>query len=123
MAMTERDWLACTEPTPMVEFVRGKVSDRKLRLFAVACCRRGRSILRSRTTLAALEALEAYADGLITRKAMEERRNAWYQRFDYPFPVSGTWNAALAQATITHTKVWAVEADEQAAIESKNPDK
>ena len=121
--MTEPEWLACADPTPMLKVVRGKVSDRKLRLFAVACCRRGRSILRSRTTLAALDALEAYADGLITRKVMEERRSAWYRRFDYPFPISGTWNAALAQATITHTKVWAGEAAEQAARASKNPDK
>jgi hypothetical protein len=67
--------------------------------------------------------LEAYADDLITRKVMEERRTAWYKRFDYPFPVSGTWNSALAQATITHTKVWAAEAANHAATASKKPDK
>jgi hypothetical protein len=121
--MTEAEWVGCTDPQKMLKFLRGKVTDRKLRLFAVACCRRGRSILRSRTTLAALDALEAYADGLITRKAMDERRTAWYQRFDYPFPISGTWNSALAQATITHTKVWAGEAAEQAARASKRPEK
>jgi hypothetical protein len=39
VAMTEAEWLAATDPRPMLDFLRGKASDRRLRLFACACCR------------------------------------------------------------------------------------
>ncbi len=38
--MTEAEWVAATVPQPLLQHVRGKASERKLRLFAVACCRR-----------------------------------------------------------------------------------
>lgn len=37
--MTEAEWLSITDPTPMMEFCRGTMSNRKQRLFALACCR------------------------------------------------------------------------------------
>jgi hypothetical protein len=37
--VTEAEWVACNDPHARLTFLRGKVSDRKLRLFAVASCR------------------------------------------------------------------------------------
>jgi hypothetical protein len=36
--MTEVEWLAATDPTPMLEFLAGRASDRKLKLLGLACC-------------------------------------------------------------------------------------
>jgi hypothetical protein len=37
--MTEAEWLACAKPDKMLNHPAGYSSDRKLRLFAAACCR------------------------------------------------------------------------------------
>lgn len=61
--MTEAEWRAATEPGPMLEFLRGKASDRKLRLFGVACCRRIWRFITDPGSQAIVELTEASADG------------------------------------------------------------
>ena len=61
VAMTEAEWLTCTDPQAMLAFLRGKVSDRKLRLFGVACCRRVWQPIKVPERRQAVEAAELYA--------------------------------------------------------------
>lgn len=73
--MTEDEWLACADPAAMLMFLRSKASDRKLRLFACACCRQYCYMLVAET-LDALDVAEKFADGLVgpgERKLARER--------------------------------------------------
>jgi hypothetical protein len=71
--MTETEWLAATDPTPMLEFLRDRVSDRKLKLFGVACCRRAGALMKhDHKTLATAE---DHADGIVGDEDMDY---AWW---------------------------------------------
>jgi hypothetical protein len=61
--MKEADWLSCTDPRRMRAFLAGKASDRKLRLFDCACCRRLWESL-SPPARRAVEVAEDFADNL-----------------------------------------------------------
>lgn len=61
--MTEAQWHTCTNPNEMLGFVEPRAAERKLRLLAVACCRRVWDLVRDERSRAAVEAAERYADG------------------------------------------------------------
>jgi len=71
--MNEQEWLESTDPRPMLTYLHGKASDRKLRLFAVACCRQIWHLIRDNRAQEAAEIAECFADGLVGDK---DRSNA-----------------------------------------------
>ena len=65
--MTEDEWLACAGLEAMLEFLRGKASDRKMLLFAIACCRRVWHIIGDDPTdRKAVETAEQFTDGEVS---------------------------------------------------------
>ena len=74
--MTEAEYFGFHEPGPMLEFLKGKVSERKLRLFACACCRRIQHLFVDERSLNAVRVGELYADDLTDRFELVAARNA-----------------------------------------------
>ncbi len=85
--MTESEWLACTDPQPMLEFLKGKASDRKLRLFSCACHYRVWNQITDDSIKPIILAMERMADGQSTFQEL----NAVYAEasagiYDAPHP-------------------------------------
>jgi hypothetical protein len=78
-AMTEVEWLECTDPIPMLEFLRDnrKASRRKLRLFSVACCRRIWPFLTDERSRNFVELAESFADGTVSTDDMKRATHEW----------------------------------------------
>jgi hypothetical protein len=70
--VTAEEWNRCTDPQKMLEFLRGKAGERKLRLFAVAACRRIWHLPIEAPARRAVEVVERYADGAASPEELEE---------------------------------------------------
>jgi hypothetical protein len=98
--MTEEEWLNATEPHAMLGFLQtaGGGSARKLRLCAVACCRRIWHFLPCHRCREAVRCAELLADGLLGEREREESLRQALDAFIVLGAVAdalscGTWTA------------------------------
>jgi hypothetical protein len=70
--MTDDQWTSCTDLGSMLEPLLNRASDRKLRLFAVACCRRVWHLMTDPRHCNVVEAAERSADGLLGEGEFQE---------------------------------------------------
>jgi hypothetical protein len=109
--MNEDDWRDSADPQAMLNYLEGKASDRKLRLFACACARRWWQRL-NRTLRQALEVAERHAEGLATVAELDAARGqAETAQVNAPFFEAPAYAAALAT-----TAELALEAARQAVL-------
>jgi hypothetical protein len=100
--MTEAEWLACDDPSHVFHRARGLVlgHHRKLRLFAVACCRGILPLLNDPRSWQAIEVAEQHADGLVNDHALTAARNA---------AAEARQEAFLAKGKVGSTAEWAAQ--------------
>jgi hypothetical protein len=66
--MTEAEWLACSNPIPMLDSLGDKASDRKVLLFACGCLRQVWPILSDERSRRAVEVAERLVDAKKAKK-------------------------------------------------------
>jgi hypothetical protein len=92
--MTEAEWLACKDPHDLLDHLADRISDRKLRLFACARCRRVWHLLTDERSRRAVEAAELFADGRLSADELAAfRAEAGRVYLDAGFRADEAWTA------------------------------
>jgi hypothetical protein len=125
-----QDWASFTEPETMLALVHERTSERKLRLFACACCRAVWHLIAHPHCRAAVCVAEQFADGQATVKQLESAEElaqdcrpvfgdanlaaAWSATRDaYEAAVQ---SSALAAEFLSHSVAEAAKANANAAV-------
>ena len=95
--MTEAEWVASTDPTSMLKFLRGQASDRKLRLYFCGGCRQIAHLFYGPQSLAAVEVAERFVDGKASGEELGEAAwNAESPTFGFEFTKEGLSDSSPA---------------------------
>jgi hypothetical protein len=110
-AMTEQEWIDCQDIRKLLEYLVGRTSNRKFRLFGCACCRRIWHLLVDERSRRAVCVAERYADGLSTEEEMDAaRREMAACRTETALrpgsPAVDSWALGAAEAVLFDTPVW-----------------
>jgi hypothetical protein len=98
--MNETEWLAWGDPQALVSFLEGKTSDRKLRLFACACCQRSWTFIEPASQEVVATAAR-FADGRATEEELDAARmRAEVQIGDDPFVIRAFGFEAVVAVTL-----------------------
>ena len=109
--MTEEEWVGCTSPEEMLNHLGDRASERKLRLYAINCCRRIWHLLTDDRCRHAIEVAQRYVDkratdadlasaGLVVAaSARLELPGSHMARSTYA-PGGAAWSATRASAWI-----------------------
>jgi hypothetical protein len=103
--MKEAKWLTCDDPEQMIGRVWPAASNRKLRLFACACCYRVYNEKSNGRELASVAIAERFADGVATVEELQQAEEAM-DRGDYR---SGPGDY------VSHQEIWTLLEVPQAA--------
>jgi hypothetical protein len=68
--MTEQEWRAATDPFELLDSVEEEATQRKIRLFADACCHRIARFLAAERSRNAIEVSDLYADDLASEEQL-----------------------------------------------------
>jgi hypothetical protein len=104
--MTEDEWLTAADSRPMLQFRRGKATDRKLRLFGVACFARLEDHGMSEDALFAVECSELFADrGMSASELAEVQTDALFNLDGYGFTAESVRSAVSCLTAVNEVEV------------------
>ena len=101
--MTEQEWLECIDPFKKLCLFRGRLRNRfnrKIRLFACACCRRIWDHFVDERSRKAVEVAERYADGGATDEELSAASTAAGQAYGEVFEKVGKVGACIEWAAV-----------------------